>query len=431
MIARVPDGEKNNVEEKMSGGNQPKKLKSHYICEIEPNKYDVNEVKQTLIYHHSKKDKLLYTVEAIEAGQLFKGQIITTKELSDTVINLLKNCVLRFGKSKSAQYGACQLIYINCQPHMNMEKDFLEGTSIAVTLRSEGLFPTEKGYTVNFEKVKSQIAESIGLIDDGGEKLYSVEDEESIATTSEILGYNSTWNMKRQAIPCIGSGSVFIYRLDRDVKLSVYPTTFVGGRNLEGYGQVDILDMDSMSYDLTKTNIDSCDNQSAYMKMDGQFSKELVLSIVKKKFSSVILNMYINKNDKFKYNLNASTIGRITLMLKESINLYNDDYRATFNDFVIRICTIKRDKERKEAIRLLKNTIAKEDASDMKDVRYSLSFDAIRNYESHNKEIEDCVNIVKKYEKDAEEFLMECWTEYMLSVLTCMKYAKKEEMQYD
>ena len=70
-----------------------------------------------VLFHHNTTEKskdrpngLLYSEEVIESGQLFGGTILTEKKWLNVVLELLSQTDLRFGKSKSVQYGHCYIV---------------------------------------------------------------------------------------------------------------------------------------------------------------------------------------------------------------------------------------------------------------------------------------------------------------------------------
>ena len=112
-----------------------------------------------MVYHHNTTEKskdrpngLLYSEEVIEAGQLFGGTILTEKKWLNVVLELLSQTDLRFGKSKSVQYGHCYIVgdvEVTAAKSKTKQEIFSKGDSIMVTLRSDAVFMDEEGnYTV-------------------------------------------------------------------------------------------------------------------------------------------------------------------------------------------------------------------------------------------------------------------------------------------
>lgn len=116
----------------MNGGNLPKKLKTHYIHQTASNAYDIAEPEREILYHNSHRE-LLYSQEAVKEGQYFQGKIYTDRKYSGLLKNLLENSRLSFGKSRTAQYRTCVLVYT-----------IPDGESWTRTLRQDQAFVGER-----------------------------------------------------------------------------------------------------------------------------------------------------------------------------------------------------------------------------------------------------------------------------------------------
>lgn len=79
----------------------------------------------------------------------------------------------------------------------------------------------------------------------------------SMIQVKELNGYQTMWNLHKQTIPAVAAGSVFVYKLQNDVKIT---KRFIGERNLEGYGQIRILDLDTMQYRVESNTNDNKKN---------------------------------------------------------------------------------------------------------------------------------------------------------------------------
>ena len=218
-------------------GNLPKKLKTHYVHEQEPNVFDIVEPEREILYHNSKRE-LLYSQEALKEGQYFKGKIYTKRKYALLLKELLANTHLSFGKSKTAQYGTCVLAAESTGENVKGEDFSGEGGErIAVVMDSDAIFLDEVGrYTVEFEKVKELIGKHFSIPYDKKDV-----DEKSILQTKEVTGYNTTWNLRRPGVPAVKAGSVLVFTIPSGQSWSWQQEAdqlFVGERNLEGYGQV-------------------------------------------------------------------------------------------------------------------------------------------------------------------------------------------------
>lgn len=440
-------------------GNLPKKLRRKYVCEIKENAYHVTEVDKEIVYHHGKNEReredgksgvvkeegKLYYLEAVKEGQYFKGRIYTDWKYAPMLKKLLLASDLRFGKSKTIQYGSCGLpLEPEIKDLAGESLDAAAGTHIVVTFCSDAVFMDENGYTVEFDKIKQQTAEklkSLG-IDIAGvtadDRQEQEKDAYSIVQTKEVSGYNTKWNLRRPGIPAVKAGSTFVYKIGSaiDDKRKWNPMQcFAGERNLEGYGEFKISSLERMKYDLKEYNLKELEQHGQRTHESGQqgengrrlladkeYYKDLLSPILSEEMLELLTAHYII-HTMAKINLNPSTIGHITLMLEESLNPDPDlapDPKKAFQDFCDRIMSIRRPAERKEAIRFLKEIILKE--TDEKEKTINLE----KMERSQDSPLAEIKKICGQYlsEKYYEEILEGLWGRYLMTILTYHKYQK-------
>lgn len=402
-------------------GNQPKKLKTQYVCEAADNVYDVAEAERELIYHNSRNGMkrgetgVLYSAEALKEGQYFKGRIYTDGKYVPVLMDLLEHAGLSFGKSKTAQYGVCGLEAVRAEAVSGQSIPIAPGEKVAVTLCSDAVFLDENGYTVKFDQVKQLIAERLHIPYD------REPDTESMVQTKEITGYNTKWNLKRQAVPAIKAGSVFVYHIDgqkADGAVLDLSEHFVGERNLEGHGEVRISEVRRMSY-----QADSYERQQ-----EGESGKEradmcrpFLEAIVSRRILEELVYNYVGPKTR-KLKMSASTIGRITLMLKESLNECVDDTEKAFENFCGRVDSIKRAAENREAKKLLRETLLGDESAGK---GYWIDVDKMLSSEE-NVQLRELSEILKEcWQEEYERNMRKLWSSYMMSILTYYKYQKK------
>ena len=405
------------------GGNLPKKLKTHYVHEAAPNTYDIAEPEREIYYHNSRRE-LLYSQEALKEGQYFRGKIYAEERYAGLLKELLEGSRLAFGKSKTAQYGACKLAAdIAVEPAGGETFSGEAGERIGVVFCSDGIFAGGAGeYTVKFEEIKELTGARLGIpydksIDDG-----------SMVQTKEITGYNSTWNLRRPGIPAVKAGSVLVYTI-RDgerwrKKLGAHEL-FVGERNLEGCGQVRIVNCRDMAYRSYYVG-----EQSA--PEEGSSEKELVLDrcrpFLVKLLTGQLLErlVFLYTRKRAKLRLTAATVGRLDLMLRESLGEHGADPECAFKDFCLRVQSIKRKKEQEEAFRLLRQVLLKDGRGE--DNSYKLDLEKMTEVYGDG-ELKKTAGLLKKYstEEEYRRRLSGIWGVYMENILTYHKYLKKHE----
>lgn len=348
-------------------GNRPKKLQGKFVALTADKKVLVHEVKKDVVYHHShrnthttengKEEGILYGMEVIRKGQEFAGTIITSSNKADLVKDLLAGGQLRFGKSKSAQYGTCRLV--ECKKSlMNKQSSFVKGKDIVVTFLSDTIISDETGTpTVFYDKVRELVAEQIRIKDK------ETDEYNSGIQTTTATGYMGTWNLRRAAVPAIKAGSFLTYNLEAPLEGSDF---LIGERSLEGYGHVMISDAAAYKYE-GKYEPESSEAMPGKLVVLNDVQKNkvahLVLPVIYDRWLERRVNEAIDGNQKV--DVSNSAAGRLLLMLRESVTEAKEEakgngkksvaviYRKAYENFEERIKSIKSEEARKAGEKLL------------------------------------------------------------------------------
>lgn len=413
---KVPAGMEEEYD--LTGGNLPKKLKTHYVHEASPNVYHVAEPEREIYYHNSRQQNdSLYSQEAIKEGQYFRGRIFADGKYADLLTELLVNSRLCFGKSRTAQYGRCALAAdVTVEPVKEETVCVEAGMYAAVVFCSDALFLNgDAAYTVRFQEVKRLIGERLQIPYD------EAEDGGTMIQTREVTGYSTVWNLKRQAVPAVKAGSVFVYKIapGKTWRLPLRPDqAFVGERNLEGYGHVRIVKCSDMVYGAAKAEKGKSEpvNAEALNRCRPFLGEILVKQILER-----MIFLYTRQPSKL--GLTAATVGRLDLMLQESMNAYRARPEEAFRDFCRRIGSIKRKKEQEEAFRLLDRVLTK-NAGDVRE----LDLDKMTGSFGDGNLIA-MREMLREHSTDEEyrKRLTGIWGRYMETILTYHKYLKKHE----
>ena len=421
-------------------GNQPKKLKGKYVLIDDENQVDIMEVEQTMIYHHSHYKKnadgtegILYTQSAVKENQLYFGQIYVKKEYAELVNELLNRSEFRFGRSRSAQYGKCILVDNKEKNKEESKKENIpfdgkKGQTIMVTLLSDGIFQSTDGtgYTVYYDELQKIVAQELGILQIQKES----ERFHSMIQTKEINGYQTMWNLHKQTIPAVAAGSAFVYELQEDAKLT---KPFIGERNLEGYGQIRIFCLDDMQY-----SVQSKENKNSSEKTDEKKITVDLQSVAVKKLICNNLIAVMQEKLKFeaakaeKIRLSATTIGKATLMLQQSLEDNRNDRNKAFCSFSKKIEAVKREAERVELENKVLKLIAKEnpEEQDEKVKEWVLEEQKLENLlQKHdNNEQNSEIAVLKRVEPDNyKDLILDLWGNFIMEYLTAQKYQKKME----
>ena len=223
--------------------------------------------------------------------------------------------------------------------------------------------------------------------------------------------------MRKSPVPAVKAGSCFVYKLAEDVKNI---DNFIGERNLEGYGQIRVESMENMKYIVDEiVETDTENNISSLNK-----TKELVRDILVDKVIEKLKLKGINQKT---YKVTASNLGRVTLMLKESLYRHKGDYKEAFGEFAKRVESIKTDSIRRE-IRdvILKEFGSKKRADESSPREYIWTFTGIKKGESCEKELQMLKNIGCD-ESEIDICVDSQWGDVLMTILVNQKYAMKGE----
>lgn len=423
--------------DKKQSGNMPKKQKGKYVTlSKDPGSWPVvtglAETEMFIDYHHTKKggrsgdESILYTNQVIKEGQFFSGTITTKgKDLADKLKELLmEDMTLRFGKSKSAQYGSCILVKAvaeiisgsgddknkdNTEERNGSNTEKLKsGDVVMVSLMSDGIFMNARDYTVKYDEVRDTIAKAMEM--ENCVKADNETDEKlfSFVTTGITFGYNTKWNLRKQPVPVIAAGSTFVFEASKDCTIKIKP---VGERVHEGFGRVKVFK--NIGYDMNPSGNDNNGNGTMNPGIDTQSgAAELIRNIITKELLKQLPPVKRN------FEAESAQLGRITLMLKEckNGNGFND------TDFCERIENIKSDDTRLKIkswlidTKMFKMTGGKLEKKDNHD-DFGWDDEALRLFESYEKNVDD-----QEFRKN---FIEDNMYKILMEYLTNEKYLKK------
>ena len=413
-------------EEYVSGnGNRPKRLKGRFVC-LQDGKISVKEPETDIVYHHTRKSEkqeaadgnLLYPTEVLREQQYFSGEITGRGDYLQILAKLLTENTLRFGKSKSAQYGTCVLAE---NPVMIRKSDvkriYPKHSYVLAVLESDAVFVNETGYTVRCEEVREQIRDRLKIQECGSDAAYS-EIEAGMLT-----GYYSKWNLKRPAVPMVKAGSTFEFVLAEDLETN-QEIFWVGEYNSEGFGRVRLVKNDGES-----CRIDELDSEEkpetlqTGMEQDGQMPGKAA-ALFRKILIGEARERLLQKAANTKLNFrSASALGRITQMLSESVSENPADSQAACRKFVHRIQSIKTDELRKKAEQIWNGMIWTGRLSDQ-----GVPAPEGLKYLSLVEELREPYDDLVKYGDSAKTFEEEMallWSDYLMAILIQEKYNLK------
>ena len=317
-------------------------------------------------------------------------------------------------------------------------------------MASKGIFQDENGYTQEPEKVYKIIGERLGLLKNWKdssktESEYQVLDGEiaypfcSIQPTV-IMGYSAVWNLHKAPIAGIEAGSTFVYKAEENIDISNFT---VGERNLEGFGKIHLYHDEALPYRLPvkaegnerdKTDCnrerDTDDNKNTVsLKALNEGTKEILKNSLYNALYRNILEEMLAVTEDEKLKMSSSTIGRVTLMVKETMPENEEAAKTKYIDFAGRVASIKRDTERDEIEGLIEKFFGTKYLN--KDNPGRLDIDKIRcKYSNVREKKEENTMIYDTLceltgEDNVKAYICSLWGKLMLEILANQKYFKK------
>lgn len=390
-------------------GNTPKKLKEIY-SRIDNNEAKLMEVKRDVVYHNSHRHKnskgkygLLYSMNVISPGQRFSGKIIVPDEYVKVVKSLLCMDDFYFGKSKSSEYGKCRLVKESVDQSTEKQESYTIGDEITVSFMSDTALVTEESGNYVYATDYNGVANALKM------ELHGVEPIKGAIRSTVIAGYISSWNLQRETIPAIAAGSYIVLRVTGDVNKK----EFVGEYTSEGYGQIRIDAVNKMTFPVKEIkDKDVPDNNHTSCKADINKIINLMSPILIDDWLTRKLNNALNSDDKG-INVSNSSVGRFTLMLKESMDEKKDNELAVMESFNDRIESIKRDSTKKEGQRIIKKC---EEVFESDDNMQAKAIDELRTLLKEKLTDSDTV------EEEINKYKEAMKAKYILTLLVNRKY---------
>lgn len=335
-----------------------KPVKSGYSCFDSVIKKPLTET----VYHHTRGEEAnLYTQTSLCSDQYFRGTITGRSEYIKPIYDILTHSTLRFGRSKTAQYSACELVRAEVSSCSESIKKIRAGEKFIVLLLSDVLIPDGTGgYDISVQGLQNAVGHGIEKLEcDRGENI-----KRSALRYRIIAGYNSKWNIQKPQIRTVAAGSTLVFMAVSDMKL---PAVFtVGAKTGEGFGRIMICRPEDFAERSVKAQ-----KQLSINAKDG----ELCRLISRNKAVEDMRSQAVKFVASFGKKMNPAQIGRYAMMAKQAEDLH---------EFKIMASKIKSNKSK------------------------------------------DFINDVINQSK-AEHYRDDLWREYMLTILTLMKYSNREE----
>ncbi|MBQ7546568.1 MAG: hypothetical protein IJT41_06370 [Clostridia bacterium] len=321
----LDEGVQNILSDRISGsGKAFKPFKEGFITDDGT----FQKPKTKIVYHNAVHADGLYMQFCLCAGQTFNGWIEAAGDAMEKLYPLFADGMLYFGRSKTAQYGRCEVIGQPVPEKINAAEPILvpKGQIAAYVCESDVALCSYTG-TIGLETLEAYVKEKIARDDPLPFEIL----DESAAASRVISGYNAKWNLKKPQFPVISAGSALIFTMTQDA--SIPAEIQIGDKQGEGYGRLRLIP-DAKAY----PNAQEAPNTDKPTADEPTVSK-LQTIIEEDRREDMLLENAVR--DGVKIALNASQVGRLTLMCKQA---------GSYADFKKRIESIKTDKTRTIAL---------------------------------------------------------------------------------
>lgn len=205
------------------------------------------------VIEDEKDPGVFYQVSSIAAGQSFQGYVKGTMEqLQDVARYLSKRQYYSIGTSRLAEYGK-----VTIQLHLDEAKSSTDraeeampadrGMDLLIKLESPAIVYSRENITcsIDVEDLVEEVNAVLGL--KSPEEMPDRMDE--FMNYTSVGGYNVTWHKRKPTVEAFDKGTVLIYHFEKRPSLSIelkqnrYDSAVIGERNLEGYGEISIIEL--------------------------------------------------------------------------------------------------------------------------------------------------------------------------------------------
>ena len=298
---------------------RPKAFKGGFLI----NKKEKKPETETIYHHGTKqgeKKKVLYTQECLCEGQLFSGRVTGKGSDLHALLPVLESGRINLGRSKSAQYSACDIIAADC---VAVSEDKVKPGEVYALLCSDVLLIDEYA---NYSTDISVLAKELGAVLSGDDRAHSS------LKYKTVTGYVSVGRFKRPHIRAFEKGSVLRFTSDKEVPRYI----IIGERQNEGFGVVKFCtknELEALGKDAPKT----ADKNTA---AEGKLSELIKKNDAAEELRKAALDYADEKYERIKNEFNPSFVGRLLLMVGQA---------ESKSDLDARVASIKTENKRKAA----------------------------------------------------------------------------------
>ena len=265
------------------------------------------------IGHPTEKKREFFQFEVIDKGQKFLGKIIGGRAeleiLKSIIPNNSNNSIIYLGKSKTAQYGKCRIVYGEIEDASQGKITWESGERITVRLVSDMILINECGFIVPDIKIlKDEIALWLGIDKD------KIEVENAFLRFKKVSGFSSIWGLPKIQANALKAGSVIVLKNNSNRNIEVPSFHAFGIRTEEGYGQVVFEEYLEKEFNNVKHT-----SEEVSCPSDLSFYAELIEFVLLKHLKRRLKDEALNKVPE-KFKVPNAFIGKMVSFIQKSDN---------------------------------------------------------------------------------------------------------------
>lgn len=300
-------------------------VKLHGLISLDPVGDELNirfpNISKSVEYHHARpEDRSMghamenygqfFQYETLNPGQRFKGYIIGQESHLKEIVKILnsENSSLILGKSRSAQYGKCNLEVGEVKEFVHNENNIVESDGLLISSQSDVILRNNFGFPI--PDTKHLLKEIVGdnLINSESTKFLKFK---------IVGGYNNVWNLPKPQYYALAAGSEILVKtsnsdkqLPRDFKKQ-----FFGENTSQGYGQIAINGHNHKI--ISKKDPDS---EPAELPQDLMMLAEFIKFCLKERLKERIKERALSTTIKIPQAATPSFVNRIKLLINRYDN---------------------------------------------------------------------------------------------------------------
>jgi len=373
--------------------------------------FDLLTVSVSSMYHHSveKKDRQgeLYVEDSVDSGFVYGGSVSVPGDLAMDVIELLQGADFRFGRSKSAQYGACRLLEAPfCESIREEKLSTRPGETVYAVLQSDLLLCRDGMNTPDHQSVREAIAKATGLLNELPVNESTQTPVPDSCAYQARGGYHTLWQLRKSVQTVVMAGSYYQLKatgeeIPAQIRLGEYPQ--------EGMGLIRLIPQSEMDR-LIRISEKAANMHQESEKESGEMLNALAVQAGLEGLRETA-EQYARSHPKLRGEVQ---IGRLRMMLDEATD---------YADLVSRVDSIRTDSYKAKSTKLLQDLYG---ATPRKTGTQKDSEAAVPNLAAMLGGREELTGLLKQY-PEAEKKVLANWKTVLSRVLSLAYYQEKKE----